>query len=197
MRKSINSLIKNALIVLALGIFLICIIPHRSNTVAHMVLFPLEKKIQSKIEFASSRTWLPGNISLYDLSIIDENGRLYYSKTANINYNLFDILFKNKVISFDLEKVKFYRGIDLLNSVTNMLIISKIPDVEFKKIVLTVGLREDGIDIKNIYAYNNLLRIKGSGWIEKDGSLDCNVNFSFHKDITDKVPHPQALTKLA
>jgi hypothetical protein len=32
------------------------------------------------------------------------------------------------------------------------------------------------------------MRIRGSGLIDKNGRLDCDVNFSFSKEVTDVIP---------
>ena len=188
MKKSTFFLIKIALTALMLGVLIACFLPIKSNTLAHIVLSPFEKKFRNKIEFSSSRIWLPGNIFLEDMSIIDEKGRLYYCKTAEIKYNLLDLFLKRKGLLCNLKKIKLYRNIGLLDSVTSMLVIAKMPDVEFEEIGGGLQFRKDTVYIKDAYAYNDAIRIKGSGWIDKNGMLDCDVNFLFHKDITDKMP---------
>ena len=94
MKERIFFPIKVALIVLALGIVVICVIPIKSNAVTHLALMPVEKRLRNKIEFSSSTVWLPGGVFLEDMSAIDEGGRLYYCKTADIKYNLPNLLFK-------------------------------------------------------------------------------------------------------
>jgi hypothetical protein len=194
MEKGILSAIKSFVIVSVLGILLLCLIPIKSGTIAHILLSPIEKKFRKKIEFNASYIWLPSKIFLEDVTIIDKSGRLYYCKTFNLRYNLANLLFKKRDFFFDLKNIKSYRNIELLDSVTNMLVISAIPDVEFKEMKSTLQLHKNSIFIKNLYAYNNKMRIRGSGWIDSNGSLDCDVKFSFSKDITGMVP---ALVKTA
>lgn len=189
MRKGILSVIKSFVIISLLGILLLCLIPIKSNTITHILLLPLEKKFRKKIEFKTSYIWLPSKIFLEDVTIVGESRRLYYCKTFNLKYNLANLLFKKRDLFFDLKNIRSYRNIELLDSVTNMLVISAIPDVEFKEIKSTLQLYKNSIFIKNLYAYNDKMRIVGSGWIDNNGSLDCDVKFSFSKDITDMVPN--------
>ena len=188
MKKRIFVLIKVALTGLVLGIIFVCTVPIKSNAIARIALLPIEKRFRNKIEFGSSGIWLPGNISLEEVSVIDLKGRLYRCKTAGIKYNLVDLFFKKGEFSFNLKEIKFYQNIGILDSVADMLVIPKMPDVEFREIDGVLQLRKNSLYIKNIYAYNDSIRIKGSGWIDRDGLLDCDANFSFYKDITDNIP---------
>ena len=188
MKKSAFFTIKFFLAGLTIGALLICIIPIKCVGLAHILLLPIEKKLGRQIEFNASRIWLPGSVSLKEITVTDKTGRLYYCKKADIKYNLSNLLFKKKEFLFVFEEIKFYRNIGLLNSIANMLVISKMPNAEFQKINGALRLRDGGVYIKNIYAYNNSIRIKGEGCVDKDGALDCDMNFSFCKDITDKIP---------
>lgn len=187
MKRAIITLIKTILIVLVLGVFVVCLVPIKSNAVTHIVLSPLEERFQKKIEFKASKIWLPANIFLEDVSILDENGRLYHFNTIDIRYNLEDLILKREFL-VNLKDVKVYKNIGLIDSIADMLAISKMPDVEFKEIKCILQLPKDAFFIKDIYAYNDKMRIRGGGWIDNNGSLDCEVNFSFSKDITDKIP---------
>ena len=149
---------------------------------------PLKKKFQKKIDVGASYIWLPANIFLEDLSIIDEGGRLYHCKTFNLKYNLADLLFGKREFFFNLNGIRLYRHAGLLDSVADMLVIAKMPDVELEEIKGSLELHKNGAFIKNLYTHNDKMRINGNGWISRDGLLDCDVNFSFSKDITDKIP---------
>jgi len=151
-------------------------------------LSPIEKKFRKEIKFNASYIWLPSKIFLENVAIVGESRRLYYCKTFNLKYNLANLLFGKRDLFFELKSIKSYRNIELLDSVTNMLVISSIPDVEFKEIKGHLELHKNSLFIKNLYAYNDKMRIKGSGWIDSSGLLDCDVKFSFSKDITDMVP---------
>lgn len=188
MKKGILSLINFVLILIALGVFFILIIPIKSNTFAHIVLSPVEKRFHKKIEFGTSRIWLPANISLEDVSIIGESGRLYYCKTFNLRYNLGDLLFKKREFFFTIKDIKLYKNIGLLDSIADMLVITTMPDIEFNEIDGTLRVYKNAILVKNFYTCNDNMRIKGNGWIYNDGVLDCNVSFSFSKTVTNMIP---------
>ena len=189
MKKSILfRLTKIILIALAVSILLILLIPTKSHLITRLALMGFEKKFQNKIEFGSSYIWLMGKISIEDVSATDKSGRFYSSRRLDIKYNFFDLLFGNREIFLTLKKPKFYRNISILDSVASMLVISKMPDLEFEEIKCSLRLGKNLLYIKNAYAYNDLMRIKGSGSIDNAGKLDCDINFSFYKEITDKVP---------
>ena len=90
----------------------------------------------------------------------------------------------------DLKGTKFYKNVGLLDSVADLLVIAIMPDVEFDEIKGILQLHKDGVFIKDFSAHNDKMRIRGGGRIDKNGSLDCDINFSFSRDITDKVPDP-------
>ena len=187
-RHLLSIIIKAILILFILIISLAYLIPIKSNIITHIILSPIENKFRKKIEFNDPYIWIPGRIYLRDASIIDKGGRLYYCKTFNIRYNLIGLLSIKKEFSFNLSDIKLYQNVGLLDSVANMLVISIMPDVEFEEIKGVLQLRKDVVYIKDVYAYNEKMRIRGSGWINKDGLLNCDVNFSFSKDVTDMVP---------
>ena len=189
MNKKIFFLLKISLAGLAAVFLLACIVPIRSKAVTDIILWPIKKRLNNKIEFTRSRIWLPGSLTLTDMSVLDSKGKLYYCEVADVRYNIFGVLFKNGKFSFELKKPRFYRDIGILSSVVDMLALSKMPDVEFTGIEGTVRLHKNATYIEELYAFNDSMRIRGNGWISKDGSLDCEIRFSFHKDIIDKVPN--------
>lgn len=187
MKRAFLFLVKAALIISVLGILVVCLVPIKSNAVARIALLPFEERFRKSIEFNASKIWLPANIFLEGVSIIDESGRLYYFDTIDIRYNLEDLILKREFL-VNLKDVKLYQNIELLDSVADMLVISKLPDVEFREIKGILQLSKDTVFIKGIYAYNDRMRIRGGGWINNDGTLDCDINLSFSEDITDKIP---------
>ena len=188
MKRHLSIFIKFIAIAFVLGILIFCLIPVKSNRVARVILLPIENKLQKKIEFKESRIWLPANIFLEDVSIIDDSGTLYSLGTVDINYNLANILLNKRGVTFCLKDIKLYKNVELFDSVAEMLIISAMPDVEFDEIKGILALHRKTIAINNFYAYNDKMRIRGDGWLDKDGLLDCNINFSFSREITDIVP---------
>ena len=188
MKRGIAFIIKTVLIILVLGLFIVFLVPIKSNTIAHIMLSPIEKKLQKDIEFGDSYIWLPRNISLVGASIIDESGRLYYCNTFDLKYNLADVLFRKREFFFNLKGIKLYQNVEFLDFVADMLVISKMPDIEFREIEGVLQLHKNAFFLKDVYAYNDKMRIRGSGWVDNDGSLDCNINFSFSKDVTDIIP---------
>lgn len=188
MKKGILLLLKAILIVSALNILVVLVIAMKSNAITRAILMPIEQRIQKKIEFRTSRIWIPTKIFLEDISIIDKGGKLYYVKTLDLRYNLLDLLFRKREFMFNVNDIKLYKNVKLFNSVADMLAISALPDVEFKEIKGALQLHKKSILIKDIYAYNNKMRIRGNGRIDSIGSLDCNISFSFSRGITDAVP---------
>lgn len=188
MKRNIFFLLMIILIILVLGIFFVGLIRIKSSTITHIALSPIERRFQKKIEFSTSRIWLPTNIFLEGVTITDKTGRLYYINTVDLHYNLIELLFKKREFFFVLKDIKLYQHMRLLDSVADMLVISTMPDVEFKGIEGVLQLHKSATFIKNVYAHNDRMRIRGSGWIDNNGSLDCNVSFSFSKDVTDIVP---------
>lgn len=196
MRKNTLFLIRVSIILLLLGLSLVSFLPIKSRTIAHVLLAGVERKSQKNIEFNTSRVWIPGNIFLGDVSITDERGRLYHIDAIDIRYNLPSFLFKKRQFHFNLKGIKLYQDMGLLDSVAGMLAISAMPDVEFDVIEGTFELHKNAIFIKDIYVHNDKIRIRGSGWMDNDGSLDCDVNFSFSKDVTDMIPDAVKVTLL-
>ncbi len=177
---------------ITLSVAVISIILHTTPltlpVITRMLLLPLERGLQVSVDIGSSKVIVARNISLRDVTVVDEKGRFYYCKTANLGYRLIDLLFGEKATKFRLQDVKFYRDVDIINSVTDMLVISKIPDIQFEEIRGLVRIHNTKIYIEDLCACNNSLRIKGKGWIDKNGELDCDLHFSFHSSITDKIP---------
>jgi len=174
------------ILLLSLAVLASCV-PIRSKTVMNILLLPVEKKFETDIEFKSSAIWLPAHISIDGISVIEESGRLYYFDTIDIYYNITDLVLKREVF-FKIKGIRLYQDMQLLNSVANMLDIPKTPDIEFEKMEGLFQLRNNGTLIKHFYAHNDRMRIRGSGWVDREGSLDCDVNFSFSKEVTGKIP---------
>jgi len=187
MKKKNLTFIKTFPAILAACIFLICIIPIRQPCAARLILRPLEKKLRNKIEFKSSLVKVSRGISLWGVSAIDAAGRGYYCASADVRYGLPEFILKRE-FSFALKDIKFYGNIGLMDSVTEILSIDRLPDVEFNEVSGTVRLLEEGVSIKNASASGDSVRIEGGGRVGKDGMLDCDIHFSFSPDITDKVP---------
>ena len=166
----------------------ICLFPINSNAINRMILSPFEKMLQKKIEFTASNIWLPGRISLEEASVSDKSGRLYYCRTASFKYNIARALLGKKELTFNLKAVKLYKDIDLLNSVSTMLEISKMPDIEFEGIEGAVKFYKDGVHIKRLYAYNDTMRIRGEGWVSYTGVLNCDIRLAFNETVIDIVP---------
>jgi hypothetical protein len=188
MKKGIPFFLRAIATLFLLAALILCIVPVKSKAIARLAFIPFEKRFQNKIDFNSPVIWLPGNISLEDVSITDKRGRLYYSKTAEIKYNPLGLLFQKSGFLFDLKGVKFYGNIGLLDSVSSILIISKMPDIEFEEMGGILRMRKGILHMADFYAHNDSMRIKGGGWVDKNGALDCDINFSFSKDITDEIP---------
>ncbi len=188
MRKGISFFLNIILTALLLAVLVLCVVPVKSKAIARMAFLPFEKKFQNKIAFSSSSIWFPGNVYLEDVSITDKSGRLYYSKTADIKYNLIGLLFRKGGLSFDLKDIRFYGNIGILDSMADILIISKMPGIEFEEISGFLQVRNGTVYMRDIYAHNDSMRIKGGGWIDKNGLLDCDISFSFSRAMTDKVP---------
>ena len=167
---------------------LICLIPIRSHHFTRIVISPFEKRLQKEIKIDSSRIWVPANIFLKGVSIIEEDGRVYYIDKLDVRYNLFNLLFGKKEFRFKAEDIKLYENIGLLDSVASILAISTMPDIEFEEIKGVLELRRNGVFITDAHALSKKIRIEGGGWIDKEGLLDCEVTFSFSRDITDMIP---------
>ena len=179
---------KTIAIILLFGAFVLFLVPVRSANIAHVLLLPVEKKIQKTIEFGTSRIWLPGNLYFENISILDKKNRLYRAKTAEVRYNLVDLLVGKREVSFDIRGVKVYTEIGLLDSIAAILSISKIPDFTVDQLTGALQLRKDAIYLKDIYAASDKIRIRGEGWLNNNGLLNCDINFSFSRDITDMIP---------
>ncbi len=136
-----------AFILLALALLIVSLLPIRSKILTDLLLFPIEKKFQTDIEFSSSSIWLPAHVLIDEVSVIEESGRLYHVNSIGVYYNLVDLLFKREIF-FVLEGVKLYQNIGLLDSIANMLVISRMPDIEFDKIEGVVQLKNSGTIIK-------------------------------------------------
>lgn len=163
-------------------------IPIKSNAINRVILSPLEKKLGKKCDFEASRIWLPGSVFLKGVSISDKSGVVCTVKDLNINYNLLGILMNNKEVLFDARNIRVHQDINLLTSVSNMLTIPKMPDVEFREIDGILNFKRDALYVKNIAAETEAMKIKGSGWLAKDGGLNCKFHFSFAAALTNNIP---------
>ena len=171
------------------------LVPLRSKTLTDILLLPLEKRFETNIEFASSEIWLPARISLRELSVIEETGRLYHFDSIDVRYNIADLALKGEFL-FIIKGVKLYQNMSLLDSITGMLKIPDIPDIQFDAVEGVFRLSKKGTAIRRFYAYNDKVRIRASGWADRAGSLDCDVRFSFSNYLTGKIPEVVRSTML-
>ena len=188
--KSINiSLVKKILLILLpVTALSLIFIPLHSDALTGILLKPLELKYKKKIEFEKSIIRLSSNISMDKVSILDENGQLYYIEDLEVKYNALNILFAKKWVELDLKEVKLYKKMDILNSVADILVISSLPEVEFDGIESLLEIYHNAVYIKELSAYNEKMRIESSGWVGRDGPLDCNIKFLFAESLTDNMP---------
>jgi hypothetical protein len=196
MKKHVSFVMRVILATLAFAVLILCLVPIRFNAVAHIVLLPFENRFQKRIDFEESRIWLPVNIFLENACVIDKNGRLYSFREVDIDYNIAKLLFKKMDFTFDLKDVKLYQDVGLFDSVADMLIIKAMPDIEFNEIKGAIALRKNGIFIENLCAHNSKMKINGKGWIDNNGAVDGEVNFSFSKEVTDTIPDVVKITLL-
>lgn len=196
MKPIFNILIKAALI-LFLFVCLLLLFPIRSNAVNHFILSSLDEKIAKAIVFENSKIWLPGNIFLGGISASDKGSVLFQAETVNINYNLAAVLSGKKEIVFSAKGVKFYGDIALLNSVSNILTMPKMPNIGFSAINGDFEIHKDVVLVKKLAAINDDMVINGEGSIKKTGDLDCTIHFSFAKPITDTIPDLVKITLLS
>ena len=162
--------------------------PIKSNALNHVILAPLENKFKRKFQFQRSSIRLAGNVFLKDVTVTDKSGMAFHASTASVKYNLIDVLFGKKETEFFMENTKFYKDVSLLNSVSSILVIAKMPNVEFDTIEGSFYSQNDAVYIKKFLAANDKINISGKGWVTKAGELDGTVHFSFGKTITDTVP---------
>lgn len=187
MKTRIGILVKSALMLFLLACLLL-LIPITSNKINHFILSPFEKKLSTTIQFETSRIWLPGSISLGGVSASNKGGILYRAETVDISYNIAAILSGKKEIVFSMKDVKFYKDIGLLNSVSRVLTMPEISNVGFKSIEGDFDFERDAVHVRKLAASNPNMAIRGEGWIKRDGTLDCNLHFSFSKSIVDTIP---------
>ena len=186
--KRFVGILAKAVFILFLLICLLAIIPIRVNAVSHLILSPVEKKSATTLQFKTSRIWLPGNILLKDVSASNKSGILCHAEAIEIKYNIAAILFGKNNISVLAKGVNFHEDIGLLNSLSRVLTMPKMANVDFNLIEGDFDFQKDAICIKKIAAVNDNIAIKGAGWVKKDGNLDCSVHFSFSKAIVDTIP---------
>lgn len=196
MNKNIKSIIKISLILLLL-VCLLALIPIRSNAINRFMLSPFEKKLAMAFQFKTSKIWLPGNIFLEGITASDKGGMLYRAESLNIKYNIQGLLFGKKEMSFCAKEVKFYKDIGLLNSVSRILTIPQMPNVDFNAIEGDFNFQKDATYIKKASARSGNMVIRGEGLIKNNGDLDCNVHFSFSKPIVDSIPDIIKMTLLS
>mgnify|MGYP001619938387 CR=1 FL=1 len=196
MKPIFNILIKAALILFLL-VCTFLFLPIRSNTVNHFILSSLDYKIAKAVEFENSKIWLPGNIFLGGISASDKGSVLVQAETVNINYNLAAMLSEKKEIVFSAKRVKFYKDIALLNSVSNILTMPKMPNIGFSAIDGDFEIHKDAVVVRKLVASNADMVINGEGSIKKNGDLDCTIHFSFGKPITDTIPDFVKITLLS
>lgn len=187
MKITTGNLVKAVLILFCAACCLL-LIPIKLNIINHFILSPFEKKFAATIQFKTSRIWLPGNILLEGVSASDKGGMVCQAATVNINYNIAAMLLGKKEMLFSAKDIKFYKDVGLLNSVSRVLTMPTIPNVDFNTIEGDFDFQKDAVLIKKAAASNMNIVISGDGLIKKDGTLDCNVHFSFNKSIVDTIP---------
>lgn len=172
----------------ALTICVILLIPIKSNGINRLILLPFEKKFSKKIGFRASKIWIPGNIFLRGVSISDSGGGLGSAESLNINYNLPAILLRNGEVSFNARAFALQQDINLLTSVSNMLAVPKMPNVRFERIEGRLNFQKDAVYIKNIFGAADNIKIRGEGWISREGNINCKLHFSFSSSIVSNMP---------
>ncbi|MBN1872283.1 MAG: hypothetical protein JW800_06900 [Candidatus Omnitrophica bacterium] len=189
MKKNSYSIIKKSiLIMLPIAVLSIIFIPIRSAIFTRILLLPIERKYDIKIEFSKSTIMLSSNISMNNVSILDKNKQLYYIGDTEIKYNATELLSAKKRASFNLKRLKVYNNVRILDSVAEILVISTLPQFEFDEIDCRAEFRRSSIYIDHLIARNNSMHVEGGGLIGKDGLLDCKLKFSFAKSVTDEIP---------
>lgn len=195
--KPIFSVLIKTVLILFLIFVLFLFFPIKSNRVNHFILSSFDNKIVKSLEFKSSKIWLPGSIFLGGLSASDKGNLMCQAEALNINYSLAVMLFGKKEITFSAKYVKFYKNIALLDSVSSILTIPKMPNVGFSSIDGDIEIQKDTVIVKKLAASNDNMVIKGEGAVKKNGDLDCNIHFSFNKPITDAIPDFVKITLLS
>ncbi|MBU4377131.1 MAG: AsmA-like C-terminal region-containing protein [Candidatus Omnitrophica bacterium] len=182
---------KNLLRVFVISVLIICVIlliPIRFNSINRLILSPLEKKFSKKLDFKASKIWIPGNIFLGGVSISDGSGMMGTAEDLNINYNLSALLLQSGEVSFKVRNVVVRQDIGLLTSVSSMLTIPKMPDARFECIEGILNFQKNVVYMKNIAAATDDMKIRGEGWVSKEGDLNCKLHFSFSSSVTSNVP---------
>lgn len=195
--KPIHNILINLALILFLLVCAFLLLPIRSNAVNHFILSSLNDKIAGAVEFENSKIWLPGSIFLWGISVSDKGGALFQAETVRISYNLASMLAGKKEIIFSAKGVKFYKDIALLNSVSSVLTIPKMPNIRFSAIDGDFEIQKDAVFVKKLTASNDDMIVSGEGSIKKTGGLDCAMHFSFDKHITDTIPDFVRMTLLS
>lgn len=177
-----------AAMILFLPVCLLLFVPIRSNAINHFILSSFEKKIPMTVEFKNSKIWLPGNILLKDVTASEKGSILCRAETLDVDYNLAAILFGKREVIFSIKEVRFYKDIGLMNAVSGMLAVPKMPDIGFSAIEGDFEFQRDAVHIKKLAALSDNVSMEGEGRIKKNGDLDCNMHFSFNRPITDAIP---------
>lgn len=188
-------LLKRALFVL-LFLCVLAFIPISSNAVNRLILSPFEGKFAKGLQFKSSRIWLPGDITLGGLTSSAKGGITYYAETLHVKYNVAKILFGKRNLSFSANSVTFCKGVGLLDSVSRILAMPQMPGAGFNSINGSLEFRNNAVYIEKIEAANKDVIVKGSGYIGRDGGLDCNLHFSFSGAVVDTIPEAIKTTLL-
>lgn len=186
--KALLNILLICILILALAASVLAFVPIKSNNINHLILSLLEKKAASKLEFKTSRIWLPGDISLGGISVAIKGGRIYTAETLEIKYSLVGILSGKKAFHFKAKAVMAHQDISLLDSVSNMLGVPKMLDVTFSEVEGNVDLEKDRAVLNNITVSADNMSVAGDGWVTRSGDLTCTLHFSFSGAVTDKIP---------
>ncbi len=195
MKKSVTILLKAALFML-LSACVLVFIPIRSNAVNHLILSPFEGKFAKGFQFKSSRIWLPGDITLGEITSSGEGGMTYHAETLRVKYNIAKILSGKRNVWFSVNGITFCKAVGLLDSVSRILAMPQTPGAGFDFISGSLEFRDNAVYIEKIEAVNKDVIVKGSGRIGRDGGLDCDLHFSFSEAIVNTIPEAIKTTLL-
>jgi len=166
----------------------VIIFPISFKPLAVMMLRPVESKLGKEIDFSISTIRIPKSIHMEKVIIREAGGMLCHLDTLDIKYNIPGMICGKADVVTEISGIRLYKDTAIIDSVTDMLAISRIPDVSFDSASGRLRFYSDAIHLKELRAASPAMRIFGSGWIGGEGILDCELNFSFSKELTDKMP---------
>jgi hypothetical protein len=183
MRKTLIIIVGTALFVTATIYAPICFKPLNK-----LVISTVEKRLETKLAFGSLRFYIWESLIAEKIEALGKGGFGLKAEKATIDYDLTSLVTGRLHVTCRLDRVKFYKGSPLIDSVTDLLYIEPLGNITFDRMDadLFVGM-EDTIT-QDLRLTSDKIRILGDAHSDKEDNVRCFLRFYLSDDIVKDIP---------